>query len=603
MSAKFVLRTLRNVVSRNHPYFAHLAITHRCNLRCRFCHIRDSTFKELDTDGMKRVIDRLDDMGVGVVSISGGGEPLLRSDFAEIVDYAAGKGMYTKLTSNGTMPRSRYEQLLNSRVKEIGISLDGIRGNDLPYSHVGPRILDSIRYLHGHLPPQKQLTINVTVSETNRDQVEETVAFCAREFPRAKVWLNPVVAGKGALRTGEAVSAPPDYLRHCRSPNLLSANFYIEGVEKQFRAEHFDWGCRAGSMFFDIKPNGDFWLCQDQPSRNPLNILDPAFRKKLRAADFKYRKHCTGCTYSCYYVTQNGLSPRNWRDMAVLWWSSNTAHGDPCRRAASRYGWLAGLAMYLFLRLRAGVPATPSAALPVLLLMATIVLGGTPPERSPGEVLACMEQTNEQRQTHLPPFASERIYRAANTRFHREATVVAEVRQSLTGEKTFRIISHEGSRTIQRRVIERLLKAECRNSRPEVRAGTDIRRRNYNFEFLEEDGSGDSYIFTVSPKTPDKYLFRGKIWIDTETCGIRRLEGEPAVSPSFWVTKTAFSHDYGRFGEFWLPLHHRAEVQVRIFGHSTLDIEYRRYVWLSKPRPATNGPLGASRTAFCGPPQ
>ena len=73
MSAKFIQRTLRNVVIRDHPYFAHLALTHKCNLRCRFCHIQDERFEELDTDGMKRVIDVLDEMGVGVLSVSGGG--------------------------------------------------------------------------------------------------------------------------------------------------------------------------------------------------------------------------------------------------------------------------------------------------------------------------------------------------------------------------------------------------------------------------------------------------------------------------------------------------------------------------------------------------
>ena len=65
MSSKFIRRTLRNVVFRDHPYFAHLALTHKCNLRCRFCHIQDEKFQELDTGGMKRVIDVLDEMGVG----------------------------------------------------------------------------------------------------------------------------------------------------------------------------------------------------------------------------------------------------------------------------------------------------------------------------------------------------------------------------------------------------------------------------------------------------------------------------------------------------------------------------------------------------------
>ncbi len=72
MTGKFVLRTLRAVMVPGRPYFAHLAITHRCNLRCRFCHGTETRFIELDTEGTKRVIDALGQLGVGVVSISGG---------------------------------------------------------------------------------------------------------------------------------------------------------------------------------------------------------------------------------------------------------------------------------------------------------------------------------------------------------------------------------------------------------------------------------------------------------------------------------------------------------------------------------------------------
>ena len=68
MSWKYIMRTLRTEILRKRPYFAHLAITHRCNLRCRFCHIREERFEELDLDGMKRVIDVLDRMGVAVLS-------------------------------------------------------------------------------------------------------------------------------------------------------------------------------------------------------------------------------------------------------------------------------------------------------------------------------------------------------------------------------------------------------------------------------------------------------------------------------------------------------------------------------------------------------
>ncbi len=144
MTRKFWFRTIRNLFFRNR-------LTLR-TWRCRFCHIPEERVKEEDTEGMKRIIDRLDRMGIAVLSISGGGEPLLRPDFAAVLNYAAGKGLYVKITSNGTMSRANYTELLASRVSEIAISLDGIRGNDIPYSHVGPKLLESIGFLNDHLP-------------------------------------------------------------------------------------------------------------------------------------------------------------------------------------------------------------------------------------------------------------------------------------------------------------------------------------------------------------------------------------------------------------------------------------------------------------------
>jgi MoaA/NifB/PqqE/SkfB family radical SAM enzyme len=350
MNWKYAWRTLRNAIVRERPYFAHLAITHRCNLRCRFCHIPEERFEELDLSGMKHVIDVLDHLGVAVLSISGGGEPLLRKDFAAIVNYAGEKRMYTKLTSNGTMPRARYDELLQSRISEIGISLDGVEGSDLPYSHVGPRILATLRYLNDHLPKGKALTINVTISQANRDEAGKIVDYCTREFPNGRIWLNPVVVGEGKLRTNAVAKASPDYLRHLDSPTLVKAEFFTRGAEEMYRNEKFHWGCLAGRFSFDIKPNGDFWICQDHPAHTPLNILDPDFVKQHRSADFSYRTECSGCTYSCYFVTQKLFDPCNWQDLARIWWRTATAPNERCRDIAKRHGWMAGLLYFCTLR-------------------------------------------------------------------------------------------------------------------------------------------------------------------------------------------------------------------------------------------------------------
>ena len=364
MNWKYALRTLRTEISRERPYFAHLAITHRCNLRCRFCHITEEQYDELDLDGMKRIIDVLDRMGVAVLSICGGGEPLLRRDFAAIVNYAVDKGLYTKITSNGTLPLDRYRELLQSKAVEIGISLDGVRGDDLPYGHVSPKILRTIRYLNDNLRKGQRLTLNVTVSDRNYGEIDEIVDYCTRQFPNARIWLNPVVTGEGKLRTNGVHTVAPDYLQRADSPTLLRADFYNRGVEEHFRKERFDWGCLAGTFSFDIKPNGDFWICQDMPSRPLLNILDPDFLQKYRRADFGYRGECSGCTYSCYYVTQKLFEPSNWPDLARIWWQTATAPNERCREIAVRFGWPAGLLYFCTLR-RFKTPAANVGTIPV----------------------------------------------------------------------------------------------------------------------------------------------------------------------------------------------------------------------------------------------
>src|SRR5688572_3151851 len=358
MTRKFWIRTLRNVVFRKRPYFAHLALTHVCNLRCSFCHIPEYKVQELDTNGMKRVVDKLDEMGIAYLSISGGGEPLLRKDFAEILNYAAGRGMYVKLTSNGTMPQSKYDELLACGVSEIAISLDGVRGNQLPYAHVGPKVLQSIRYLNDNLPPDKKLILNITVSHSNSDQVDDIVDYCTRAFPKAKLWLNPVVVGEGKLRVATEKKVNPEFLRRVKSPTLLNPPVYAKGCEDYYNSETYNWGCLAGEFFFDIKPDGDFWICQDHPSKTKLNILDPDFDNRYRTADFSNRRECSGCTYSCYWVPQKSFQPSGFAGLAFMWWKASTSPDEPCRQTESKYGWVAGLAHFCASRItRRGEPA------------------------------------------------------------------------------------------------------------------------------------------------------------------------------------------------------------------------------------------------------
>jgi hypothetical protein len=85
------------------------------------------------------------------------------------------------------------------------------------------------------------------------------------------------------------------------------------------------------------------------------------------------------------------------------------------------------------------------------------------------------------------------------------------------------------------------------------------------------------YVMTIVPKTPNKYLMRGRIWVDAYEYAIVRIEGRPAKSPSFWIKSVQFVHNYEKSGSFWLPVSDRSETEARIFGSTEVTIEYFDY--------------------------
>jgi len=258
---------------------------------------------EASTEGFKSAIRKLDAMGVGVFAFTGG-EPLLREDVFDLAETAVSTGALAVITSNGTASVDKYDDLLRTGIDRITISLDGVDGEDLPNSHTSAKILDTIEYLNSHKGGTIVSVCTLAHAE-NRDNVAEVVRFCERLG--VPIFIQPVVVGEGKLRrAGQAVDPP-----RLQSNGVMNPPFFDEACEEYARCGKLDWGCRAGEMFFDIKPNGAFWICQDYPT--DLNILDDDFVERWRSYDHaRARQQCsTGCTYSCYHIAQKGLEVGN----------------------------------------------------------------------------------------------------------------------------------------------------------------------------------------------------------------------------------------------------------------------------------------------------
>jgi len=102
-------------------------LTYACNLACVHC-LSSSGRRdpgELSTAECKAVIDELHDLQVFYVNI-GGGEPTVRSDFWELVDYATLRSVGVKFSTNGIrITADAARRLAGSDYVDVQISLDG----------------------------------------------------------------------------------------------------------------------------------------------------------------------------------------------------------------------------------------------------------------------------------------------------------------------------------------------------------------------------------------------------------------------------------------------------------------------------------------------
>jgi hypothetical protein len=198
---------------------------------------------------------------------------------------------------------------------------------------------------------------------------------------------------------------------------------------------------------------------------------------------------------------------------------------------------------------------------------------------SVNDIVAKMLERDHQRQAALQGYTSLRRYVFENSRHHKRAEMVVAVKCLDDGSKQFQTVSATGWGVARNHVFPKLLDNEREASLPDVRERSRITPQNYSFELIGRDyvNQRPAYVIAIAPKTQNKYLIQGKIWVDLDDYAIVRIEGKPAQSPSFWIKNIHFVHTYQKNGLFWLPISDRSVTDARILGSSELTIEYFDY--------------------------
>jgi hypothetical protein len=197
------------------------------------------------------------------------------------------------------------------------------------------------------------------------------------------------------------------------------------------------------------------------------------------------------------------------------------------------------------------------------------------------EVVARMVERNLERARALGAYQGTRVYRLEYHGFpsSRSADMIVEVKYRSPGTKDFNVRSEHGSKFIIDRVFNRMLQTEKEALTEENQSRVALNQNNYRFALtgVETMPTGPSYVLSVEPRTDNKLLYRGRIWVDAEDFAVVRLEAAPAKNPSFWTKETKIEQVYGKVGNFWLPVFNRSSSEIRLGGHASFTIDYQDY--------------------------
>ncbi|MHB9031606.1 MAG: PqqD family peptide modification chaperone [Anaerolineae bacterium] len=197
------------------PVLSEIALTYKCQNRCTFCYAdapkRGHDVPEMSTAEVKVIIDRIfDEAHCPTVSFTGG-EPTLRPDLPDLVQYAKSKGMRVNLITNGLRCADAgfSASLAQAGLDSAQVSVEGGSPavHDAITQHVGSwdKSVAAVRNLraagiHTHT--------NTTICGGNRDHLLELVDFLADELKSEYFSMNMVI------RTGTALAHQEDDMRY-----------------------------------------------------------------------------------------------------------------------------------------------------------------------------------------------------------------------------------------------------------------------------------------------------------------------------------------------------------------------------------------------------
>ena len=317
----------RAIKSRHHPILAHIIPMRRCNLSCAYCNEYDKVSDPVPTAEMLRRIQKLAELGTGIITVSGG-EPLLHPGLDEILRAIRSHGAIATIITNGyLLTPERIERLNRAGLEHLQISIDNVMPDEV--SKKSLKVLDrKLEWLRQHA----LFDVNInSVLGGGMAHPEDALTITRRALELGfETSVGIIHDHDGQLKPlAENERAIYDQILKERKPAMFTFAYDNLFHKNLALGKPNDWQCRAGSRYLYICEQGLVHYCSQQRGY-PAIPLEQYGQADLDR-EYSTVKPCAPfCTVSCVHrVAMLDLMRNQPREALTRFFPPATAGGPP----------------------------------------------------------------------------------------------------------------------------------------------------------------------------------------------------------------------------------------------------------------------------------
>ncbi|HWR14118.1 MAG TPA: hypothetical protein VN577_04785 [Terriglobales bacterium] len=186
------------------------------------------------------------------------------------------------------------------------------------------------------------------------------------------------------------------------------------------------------------------------------------------------------------------------------------------------------------------------------------------------EIVAHMEAARLESKGSVP-FLVTREYRMYHGDEQKPTSeVTAQINVVPPHEREYKILESKGNdrgEKVVRKILDHESAAERLSTPP-----TAIVRDNYDFSYVGEDivEGVKCHVLEIKPKRKEPGLIDGRAWVDPHSFLIRKIQGQLAKSPSWWVRGVEVVVLFNLMDGIWTQTYSNAVADVKVLGRYTV---------------------------------